>query len=56
MFFSFNLKMLPVLDGLECCNPVFHFFSVISTQDELPTWSDDLEEEHVQCTHEQGQD
>lgn len=39
--------MLPVLDSLECCNPIFHFFPVVGTQDELPTGSDDLEEERT---------
>lgn len=35
--------MLPVLDSLQSCDPIFHFFSIISTQDELPARSDDLE-------------
>lgn len=47
--------MLPVLDSLECCNPIFHFFPVVGTQDELPTGSDDLEKEHVPCTYEDSQ-
>lgn len=24
-------KMFPILHSLQCCNPVFHFFSVVST-------------------------
>lgn len=44
LFFS-HLKVLPVLDSLQGCNPIFHLFSVVSTQDEFPTWSDDLERE-----------
>ena len=42
---SSHLKVLPALHGLQGCNPVFHLLPVIGTQDELPTWSDDLEKQ-----------
>ena len=51
---SSHLKVLPALHRLQGCNPVFHLLPVICTQDELPTWSDDLEKQET-CKVSAGQ-
>ena len=52
---SSHLEVLPALHRLQGCNPVCHLLPVISTQDELPTWSDDLEKDtgNMQRVHKQ---
>lgn len=42
--------MLLALDSPQGRDPVFHLFSVVCTQDELPTRSDDLKRTKDKCS------